>query len=667
MLSPVIEFGRDLTGDFTAAESREWLCTNGIGGFASGTLAGSLARRYHGLLVAALAPPLGRTLLAAKLDEVVTYAGASWNLGVNRWQSGAAAPQGYRFVERFSIESGAAVWAYACADALIEKRVWMEQGANTTYVRYRLLRGFEPAALAIKALVNYRDYHATTRADGWRMQVDPAPGGLLVTAFDGARQLRLLAEGARAEPAQEWYRGYELRRELERGLDHHDDHLHAGTFHASVAPGASTTIVLSAEREPDLDGEAAWRRQDEHAAAMLARWEKAAPEAPRAPAWVSQLVLAADQFVVRRPLANSPEGLSVIAGYPWFEDWGRDTMIALPGLALATGRPEVAKRVLATFARFIDRGMLPNRFPDGTAAPEYNTADAALWYIEAVRSYHAATEDDAFLAELYPALADIIGWHRKGTRYGIGQDEADGLLHMGEAGVPLTWMDAKVGDWVVTPRTGKPVEINALWHNALRAMAAFARRLKGAPGEWEAEAARVTAGFERFWNAAEGCCFDVLDGPSGNDAAVRPNQIFAVALPTSPLTPERQRGVVEACARHLLTSFGLRSLDPRHPDYKGRYQGGPRERDGAYHQGTVWGWLLGPFALAHYKVFGDRHAALALVEPLGKHLGAYGIGTLGEVFDGEPPHSPGGCPAQAWTVAEVLRAWTALADASRWP
>jgi predicted glycogen debranching enzyme len=238
---------------------------------------------------------------------------------------------------------------------------------------------------------------------------------------------------------------------------------------------------------------------------------------------------------------------------------------------------------------------------------------------------------------------------------------------MGEAGVPLTWMDAKVGDWVVTPRTGKPVEINALWHYALRAMAVFARRLERAPGEWEAEAARVAAGFERFWNAAEGCCFDVLDGPSGNDAAVRPNQIFAVALPTSPLTPERQRGVVEACARHLLTSFGLRSLDPRHPDYKGRYQGGPRERDGAYHQGTVWGWLLGPFALAHYKVFGDRHAALALVEPLGKHLGAYGIGTLGEVFDGEPPHSPGGCPAQAWTVAEVLRAWTALADASRWP
>ena len=270
---------RDITGDFALAESREWLCTNGIGGFASGTVAGSLARRYHGLLVAALAPPLGRTLLAAKLEETLTYGGVTWELGANRWQSGAVAPEGHRFIERFCLESGVPVWTYACADALLEKRVWMEQGANTTYVQYRLLRGFEPAALAIKALVNYRDYHGTTRADGWRMQVEAVSGGLVVTAFDGARQLRLMAEGARAEPSQEWYRGYELRREAERGLDHYDDHLHAGTFHASVAPGASITVVLSAEREPALDGEAAWRRQDRYAAATLARWEKAAPEA----------------------------------------------------------------------------------------------------------------------------------------------------------------------------------------------------------------------------------------------------------------------------------------------------------------------------------------------------------------------------------------------------
>jgi predicted glycogen debranching enzyme len=497
------------------------------------------------------------------------------------------------------------------------------------------------------------------------MRVDAVKGGLVVTAFTGARQLWLLADGSKVEPAHEWYSGFELMREAERGLDHQDDHLHVGTFSVSLDPGGSITVVISAESEPALDGEAARRRQDKYAATIQSRWEKASPRAGQAPAWVKQLVLAADQFVVKRPLPDSPDGLSVIAGYPWFEDWGRDTMVSLPGLALATGRPDVAKRVLATFARFIDRGMLPNCFPDKATTPEYNTADAALWYIEAVRSYHAATGDDAFLAQMYPALADIIDWHRKGTRYGIGQDPADGLLRAGEPGVQLTWMDAKVDGWVVTPRIGKPVEINALWHNALRAMALFARRLKRPPGEWETEAARVAVGFDRFWNEAEGGCFDVLEGPSGNDASVRPNQIFAVSLPASPLSAERQRGVVEICARHLLTSFGLRSLDPRHPDYKGRYRGGPRERDGAYHQGTTWGWLLGPFALAHFKVYGDRTAALALLEPLGRHVGVYGVGSLGEVFDGDAPFAPGGCPAQAWTVAETLRAWTELSAGPR--
>ena len=656
----MLELGRDITGEFDSAESREWLCTNGIGGFASGTIAGSLARRYHGLLVAALAPPLGRTLVATKLEEVVSYGGVTWELGANRWQSGCVAPEGHRFIERFRLEAGVPIWSYACADAILEKRVWMEQGANTTYVQYRLLRALEPAGLVVKALVNYRDYHSITQADGWRMGVEAAPHGLVVTAFDGARPVRILAPAATAEPAHDWYRGFELLRETERGLDHHDDHLHAGTFHATLRPGASLSVVLSPEAEPALHGESAGRGGEGHAAETLALWEKGQPEAPRAPAWVRQLVVAASQFVVRRPLPDVPDGLSIIAGYPWFADWGRDTMISLPGLALATGRPEVAARVLATFARFIDQGMLPNRFPDGAQAPEYNTVDAALWYVEAVRAYHAATGDDALLAQLYPALTDIIGWYRKGTRYGIGEDEVDGLLRSGEAGVQLTWMDARVGDRVVTPRTGKAVEINALWHNALRAMAGFARTLGRPTGEWQAEADRVATGFDRFWNAAAGCCFDVLDTPSGNDPSIRPNQIFAVSLAASPLSPERQRGVVEVCARRLLTSFGLRSLDPRHPDYSGRYHGGPRERDGTYHQGTVWGWLLGPFALAYFKVYGDAGRARALLDPLGLQLGAYCVGTLGEVFDGDPPHQPGGCPAQAWTVAETLRAWTEL-------
>jgi predicted glycogen debranching enzyme len=661
----LLEFGRDITGDLALAESREWLCTNGIGGFAMGTVASSLARRYHALLMAALAPPLGRTLLVAKLEEIASYAGRSWELGANRWQGDAVAPEGHRFMERFHLEAGTPVWGYACADALLEKRVWMERGANTTYCTYRLLRGSEPLALAVKVLVNYRDYHSTTRADGWKMRVDAAPGGLVVTAFEGARPVTLQAEGATAEPAHEWYRGYELRREKERGLDHEDDHLHAGTFHATLVPGAAVTIVASAEPAPALDGAAAWQRQEQSCVAILERWEKVEPEASRAPAWVGQLVIAAEQFVVKRPLPEAADALSIIAGYPWFGDWGRDTMVSLPGLALATGRPEIAKRVLETFARFVDHGMLPNRFPDGSAPPEYNTADAALWYIEAVRAYHGSSEDDAFLARVYPVLADIIGWYRKGTRYGIVQDQADGLLHSGEPGVQVTWMDAKVDGRVVTPRIGKAVEINALWHNALRAMAVFASKLGRSPDEWESQATRVAAGFDRFWNGAAGCCCDVIDGPSGDDPSVRPNQIFAVSLPTSPLARERQKGVVDVCARHLLTSFGLRSLDPRHPDYKGHCWGGPRERDGAYHQGTVWGWLLGAFALAHVKVYGDREAAAAFLEPLGRHIGAYGVGSLGEVFDGEPPHAPRGSPFQAWTVAETLRAWTELAGGPR--
>jgi predicted glycogen debranching enzyme len=384
----------------------------------------------------------------------------------------------------------------------------------------------------------------------------------------------------------------------------------------------------------------------------------------REPAWIAQLARAADQFVVARPTREEPGGKSVIAGYPWFGDWGRDTMIALPGLTVATGRPDVARPILTTFARYVDRGMLPNRFPDAGEAPEYNTVDATLWYVEAIRAYLAATDDDALLKDLFPVLEEIVRWHRQGTRYGIVEDPADGLLRAGEPGVQLTWMDARVGDWVVTPRIGKPVEVNALWYNALRALGGFARRLGRAAEPWDRLAARVAASFDRFWNDAAGYCLDVLDGPAGADATLRPNQIFAVALPESPLPAARQRAVVDACARHLLASFGLRSLDPRHPDYRGHYGGGPRERDGAYHQGPVWGWLLGPFVIAHLRVYGDAAAAQAFLRPVAHHLADYGVGTVAELFDGDPPHTPRGCIAQGWSVAETLRAWLTIARAA---
>jgi len=418
--------------------------------------------------------------------------------------------------------------------------------------------------------------------------------------------------------------------------------------------------VLSAEPAPDPDGEAAWARRARHESDTLSCWTRARPEAKTAPAWIRHLVLAADQFVVRRPLPDDPDGATVIAGYHWFGDWGRDTMIALPGLTLATGRPEVARKILTTFARFVDRGMLPNRFPDGGQAPEYNTADATLWYVEAIRAYHAATGDDGLLKDLYPMLESILAWHRDGTRYGIRQDPADGLLAAGEPGVQLTWMDAKVGDWVVTPRIGKPVEINALWYNALVAIAGFARRLRRPAEELDTQAARVATGFERFWNRHDGWCFDVLDGPDGNETALRPNQILAVSLPASALPPARRRAVVDACARHLLTSYGLRSLAPFDARYVGRYGGDQRARDGAYHQGTAWGWLLGPFALAHFNAYGDAARAREYLAPLADHLGDHGLGSIAEIFDGDAPFLPNGCIAQAWSVAETLRAWQAL-------
>jgi predicted glycogen debranching enzyme len=654
----VVEFGREICGDLNAAERREWLVTNGIGGYGSGTVAGLLSRQYHGLLCAALKPPLGRTLLASKLEEFAEYDGRSFALCTNRWAGGAVDPEGFRQLERFRLEGTTPVWTFACADGLIEKRVWMEQGANTTYVRYDLIRASGSLKLTLKALVNYRDYHSTTRGGDWRMDITPVERGMRVTAYGGATPFYLLSDSATAEPAHDWYRDFELTIAQYRGLDDRDDHLRAGTFRATLGAGDSVTIVISTESAPDLSGSSALERQRSHERTLLDGWRTACGRlAAQAPPWIEQYVLAADQFVVRRPTEGEAERRSIIAGYHWFGDWGRDTMISLPGLTLSTGRPEIARSILRTFARYVNRGMLPNRFPDAGEAPEYNTVDATLWYFEAIRRYFATTQDMATLRELFPVLAEIVDWHVRGTRYNIKVDSADGLLYAGEPGVQLTWMDAKVGDWVVTPRIGKPVEVNALWFNALRAMSEFARALKQSATPYDLLAAQACAGFQRFWNPASGHCYDVLDGPDGNDPAPRPNQIFAVSLPESALTLDQQRAVVDVCARHLLTSHGLRSLAPGDPHYTGHYGGGPRERDAAYHQGTVWGWLLGPFVRAHLRVYGDAARALEFLEPMAHHLKAHGLGTASEIFDGDAPFTPRGCIAQAWSVAEILSAW----------
>jgi predicted glycogen debranching enzyme len=666
--SPVFDFGREVCSHLAAVEEREWLVTNGLGGFASGTVGGLLTRRYHGLLVAALKPPLGRTLLATKLDEIVTCNGSDYPLTTHRWTGDVIEPRGFHYLERFHLEGTTPVWTFALAESLLEKRVWMQPEANTTYIRYDHRRGPQPLELTLRALVNYRDYHFSTHAGDWRMQINPATHGLQVIAFDGATPFYLLSEQAEAVAQHDWYRNFWLSVEAYRGLDATDDHLYAGLFRASLQPGQSLTLVASTEPAPNLDGRSAYAERQAYEQQLIVsatgirtgsgvtESEPAAVE-PDLSGLVRHLILAADQFIVRRPLPDEPNGHSVIAGYPWFGDWGRDTMISLTGLAVTTGRPQVARSILHTFARVVDRGMLPNRFPDAGEAPEYNTVDATLWYFEAIRAYHAATGDDELLAELWPTLLEIIDWHQRGTRYQIRVDPADGLLFAGEPGVQLTWMDAKVGDWVITPRHGKPVEVNALWYNTLRVMADIAGRL-GQPAEpYQAAAQQAEAGFSRFWNEAAGYCYDVLDGPHGHEASLRPNQLLAVSLPSSPLTAAQQQAVVDVCARYLWTSPGLRSLDPREPGYVGHYGGGPLQRDGAYHQGTVWGWLVGPFISAHLRVYHDPALARTYLASFLRSLFSNNVGSLSEIFDGDPPFWGRGCPAQAWSVAEALRVW----------
>jgi predicted glycogen debranching enzyme len=660
-----IEFGREICGNLQNSESREWLVTNGIGGYASGTIAGLLTRRYHGLLIAALNPPLGRTLMLTKLDETALYDYQTYPVYTNRWLDKAVGSQGYLHLESFCLEGMVPVWRFACADAILEKRVWMQQGANTTYIQYILLRATKPLTLTLKTLVNYRDHHSDTRSSDWKTTVDRVKQGLCITAFPGATPLYLLANAATILPAHEWYKNFDLAVERSRGLCDREDHLHAATFTTTLHPGEEFTFVASTEPTPSLDGVESLAIGHAHGRELLALWKANREQSSiAAPNWVKHLVLAADQFIVERPLANEPNGKTVIAGYPWFGDWGRDTMISLPGLTLATGRPDIAQSILRTFAKYVDRGMLPNRFPDAGKIPEYNTVDATLWYFEAIRAYHAATGDDDLLQDLFPALADIIDWHCRGTRYSIHLDTADGLLYAGETGVQLTWMDAKVDDWVVTPRIGKPIEINALWYNALQTIATFARRLGKPYQEYEEIAHLTQSCFGRFWNSETGYCYDVLDGPEGDDDALRPNQLFAVVLPqeetsgfSALLTSAQQRAIMEVCGRKLLTSHGLRSLSPHHPQYLGHYGGNQRQRDGAYHQGTVWGWLIGPFVQAHLKVYRNPAQARQLLEPMANHLTAHGIGSLSEIFDGDAPMTPRGCIAQAWTVAEVLKAW----------
>ena len=632
------------------ALEREWLVTNGLGGFASGTIAQINTRRYHALLIAALRPPAERTVLVAKVDIAARYREVCFALACNEFVDGTIAPRGFELLQDFQLDHGIPVWTYALIDARVEQRIWMPNGHNTSCLSLTLTHASSPVELELTPLCTYRDYHGSTQG-GWALEVGAEPSACVVRPFAGASAYRLHVDRGEFSPRPDWYWRFLHREESARGLDAAEDLFRPGVFRAQLAPGETLTLVASTESATDA--------RPTSAAEEIARRRALVRTVADAPAWIGRLTQAADAFLVRRASA----GVTVIAGYPWFSDWGRDTMIALPGLTLTTGRAAEAASILRTFASYASQGMLPNRFPDAGSEPEYNTADATLWYVHALGAYLDATDDRRLLAELYPLLKEIIHWHRVGTRYGIRVDEADGLLHVGEPGVQLTWMDAKVDDWVVTPRTGKPVEINALWHLALERMAHWAATVGDAQGaaDYGRAAAQVAGVFpSAFWYHAGGYLYDVIDGDGGADASLRPNQILALSLGTPLLDGTRARSVIDVCARELLTPVGLRSLAPSDPGYLGHYHGDVRSRDAAYHQGTVWSWLLGPFALAHYRVHRDAERARALLEGLAAHLDEACLGTISEIFDGEAPHLPRGCFAQAWSVGETLRAWHVL-------
>ncbi len=667
--------GRDICGDWDAACRREWLVTNGLGGYACGTVAGANTRRYHGFLMASRKPPVERTLLVAKIDLQVDYLGACHELASNEFADGTVSPRGFELLESFRLEGGIPVWRFALADGLLEQRIFMAPGRNCSYLQLSVLRAQAPLTVRCKPLMTCRDYHSQGRG---KQPLRAVGGGNACTVLsaDGT-PLCVLSISAGAFIHEEIdYWNFLHREERNRGLDSIEDLWGPGTFTARLHVGESLFLTASAGTGAPVTATAAPASTstsplppppapaDDILLALRTRAERLiAALPPAAPAWVRQLALAADQFIVRRGIAQTASS-SVIAGYPWFADWGRDTMIALPGLTTVLGRHADTASILRTFASVLSRGMLPNRFPDAGETLEYNTADATLWWFQAISEHLAACADQPLLEELFPLLTESIHMHVIGTRFGIKVDAEDGLLRAGQAGSQLTWMDARQGDRSFTPRIGKPVEINALWLNALDVAGRLAVRLGDTVRQRDFEELRNRASlsFARFWNAASGCLHDVLDvdGGSANDPSIRPNQLFAVSLPLCVLPPAQQRAVVDTCARELLTSYGLRSLSAGAPGYIGHYDGDAARRDAAYHQGTVWSWLSGPFARAHYRVYGDAKRAQAFLEPFAQHQGAACLGQISEIFDGDPPHTARGCFAQAWSVAEILRSWVYL-------
>ncbi|HWD97520.1 MAG TPA: amylo-alpha-1,6-glucosidase [Bryobacteraceae bacterium] len=647
----MIEFGPEICGDLETALTREWLETNGIGGFASSTILCINTRRYHALLTAALEQPAGRFVLLSKLEATVMSAGAEYPLCSNVYP-GAIYPAGFQFLRHFRLDPFP-VFTFEAAGRVIEKRIVMARGENTVVVEYRLLSG-EPCALLIRPMIAFRGYHETAHEN---TDLSPAvtehDGGVSIQPYAGLPRLFFSFTAGERLAQSDWYRNFVYPRESERGLEDREDLFSPFAFRMNLSAGEPARVVAST-----IAGRGATEIGSIFKDEARRRTGLQTGPASSDPLGAA-LREAADAFLIRRPNGT----LTVIAGYHWFTDWGRDTMISLPGLALVTGRFDLAREILSTWAALLDGGMLPNRFPDGGAAPEYNSVDASLWLFEAVRKYMDSTGDLEFVrSSLYQPLLSVIDWYTRGTRFGIRCD-SDGLIIAGGPGTQLTWMDAMVEGRPATPRHGKPVEIQALWYNALRVGGWLAREFRDADSERRliAQSGQTRESFAaRFWNQNAGCLFDVIEQP-GESASIRPNQVIALSLGFPLIEGDRAMQILAAIERELLTPFGLRTLAPTDPQYRGTYEGGIEQRDGGYHQGTVWPWLLGHFITAYLRTHNPGPQAVerarAWLSAFEAHLSDAGLGFISEIFDGDPPHRPRGCIAQAWSVAEILRAY----------
>ncbi|MEP9411295.1 MAG: glycogen debranching enzyme N-terminal domain-containing protein [Candidatus Brocadia sp.] len=684
-----IVFNEDICHDIPKAIEKEWLETNGIGGYASSTIIGANTRRYHGLLMAATRPPLGRTLLLSKLEEFLYIEGKEFPLSTNVYPH-AIYPSGYENLTQFSLKPFL-TFNYSINGINIKKIVFMVHGENTTVILYQVDRSGElPFTLTMKVrvMVAFRDYHWLTHENpSFKTDYKFLANGICLQPYDALPPLYLYFNAQSMDKASFWYKNMEYPKEIERGMDAHEDHFSPFALHFDLNKGNDCYVMASTKEYDTLDipglvNKEIERRKNVYEVEPLCSQienrdrglgigdrvtgHKFLSPDIRQPTPITKLaqlrdslLSVSDSFIVKRGSNKK----SIIAGYHWFGDWGRDTMISLPGLTLVQGRFEEAKEILLSYAQFVDKGMIPNRFPDYGEMPEYNTVDASLWYIHAVYQYLRFAKDlKTIRKDLYSVLKEIIGYYRKGTRYNIHMD-SDGLIHAGAEGVQLTWMDAKVGDWVVTPRRGKAVEINALWYNALKIMAFFAREmnLNEEGNDYNSLAQKASESFNNvFWFEEGQYLYDYIDGET-RDRAIRPNQIFTVSLPYSMLSIERQRKVVEIVKEHLLTPFGLRSLSPKDKGYIGKYQGNVYERDSAYHQGTVWAWLIGPYISAYARAYAGSEDTpkyiKGLFEPFYAHLFEAGLGTISEIFDGDYPHTPRGCISQAWSVAEILRTY----------